>query len=351
LRFSRTIPFAFAAALLSPLAPAETPRAPGEALAVVGGEPITRGEVEAAAGGRLLEVRNQEYNVLRDALEEKIARTLLAKEAARRGTTVEALLKSEVDEKVPPVSPEEQKKFYDENKARFGNTPEADALKNIETGLRQQRVRDRRQEVVNGLRTAAAVKVNLDPPRFPVTDGGDDPSKGPAKAPVTLVLFSDFECPFCSRIVPTLKRIEERYGERVRVVFRDLPLPQIHKHAAKAAEAGACAHEQGKFWEMHDHMFGHQKALSVDDLKKAAAEIGLKTDVFGQCLDSGRFAAEWKADAAEANSFGITGTPASFVNGRFVSGAQSFEYFVRVIDEELERAGLPIPKAPSPAVS
>jgi protein-disulfide isomerase len=122
----------------------------------------------------------------------------------------------------------------------------------------------------------------------------------------------------------------------VRVVFRDFPL-SIHAQAPKAAEAATCADEQGKFWEMHDRLFGNQQALQVADLKKHAAELALDTSRFDQCLDSGKYAAEWKKDVDDGTRLGVTGTPAFFVNGRFLSGAQPYEAFVRVIDEELQR--------------
>jgi protein-disulfide isomerase len=131
----------------------------------------------------------------------------------------------------------------------------------------------------------------------------------------------------------------------VRVVYRDLPLVQIHPQAAKAAEAATCAHDQGKFWEMHDRLFADQSKLQVDELKKHAAELGLDTAAFNQCLDSSKHAAEWQQDAADASTFGVTSTPAFFINGRLLVGAQPFEAFAQVIDEELDLAGVAKPAA------
>jgi protein-disulfide isomerase len=326
---------------------AAKPEAAVDVLAVVGGQPVTRADVEALAGSRLAELRNQEYNILRQALDEKITRIALEGEAARRKISVPELISQEIESKAAPVTAEEQKAFYEQNKAQFGTMPEAEALKNAETRLRQQRVRARGLEFVGGLRTALGVKVHLDAPRYALSASPDDPAKGPANAPVTIVEFSDFECPYCSRVVPTLKKIEEHYGPKVRIVFRDLPLTQIHKNAAKAAEAGSCAHEQGKFWEMHDKLFANQASLSVDDLKKTALALGLEPQAFNTCLDSGRHTPEWQADAAEAASVGVGSTPAFLVNGRLLSGAQAYDNFVKVIDEELERvAGPPVTAGP-----
>ena len=340
---STAVPFALAAALCASAAAGESRPSPDAAqvLAVVDGQPITRAEIEAAAGARLIEVRNHEYTVLRQVLDETINRRLFEKEASRRQVSLEELIRQEIETKAAPVTAEEQKKFYDENKGQFGPMPEAEALKSIEARLKQQRVRTRGIEYVGLLRAQSGVKVSLEPPRFPGSATADDPSKGPADAPVTVVEFSDFECPYCSRVVPVLKKIEERYGNKVRVVFRDLPLVQMHKNAGKAAEAASCAHEQGKFWEMHDRLFANQAALSVADLKKSAVDLGLRAEAFNQCLDSGRFTAEWKADAADAGRYGIGGTPAFLVNGRLLTGVQPFEALARIIDEELERAAVP----------
>jgi protein-disulfide isomerase len=173
------------------------------------------------------------------------------------------------------------------------------------------------------------------------------PIKGSDSAQVTIVEFSDFQCPFCSRVNPTLKQVEDKYGDKVRVVFRNFPLLQIHPNAAKAAEAASCAADQGKFWEMHDKLFANQQKLAVEDLKVHATDLGLKADVFNQCLDSGQKEAEWKKDMNEGTSYGLTGTPAFFINGRLISGAQPLEAFTAIIDEELEMKGIALPKQTS----
>jgi protein-disulfide isomerase len=315
---------------------AARPADPG-VIAMVGSDPITAAEFEEQAGPRLFAVRTQEYNQKRALLEETIDKRLLEKEGKARGISADELLRVEVDAKVPAVTEAEQKEYYEKNKPRFGSTAEADALKQIEGGLRQQRTRERLTAYTKELRDKAGVKILLDPPRVAVSLG-DDPAKGPATAPVTMVEFSDFQCPYCSRVNGTLKQVEEKYGDKLRVVFRDFPLTAIHKDAAKAAEAGACANEQGKFWEMHDKLFGNQSKLQVEGLKQSASEIGLDAAAFNQCLDSGKYTAEWQKDVDEGSKYGVTGTPAFFINGRMLSGAQPLEAFTTVIDEELARA-------------
>jgi len=165
----------------------------------------------------------------------------------------------------------------------------------------------------------------------------DDPSWGPADAPVTIVEFSDFQCPYCARFVTqTLPQIKQTYEGKVRFVFRDFPLSQIHENAEKAAEAAGCASDQGKFWEYHDKLFSSQSALDVASLKSYASQLGLDTATFDQCLDSSKYAQEVQKDLQDGTSYGVDGTPAFFVNGLLVVGAQPFASFQEVIDAALQ---------------
>jgi protein-disulfide isomerase len=327
-------------------------------MAILDGQPITTAEIEPIGGANLSNARMQFYNAQRGAIEEAIARRLFEKEAKARSITTAELMKLEVESKVTPVSPAEQKAFYDQNKARyFANVPEPEALKQIEMGLGQQRMQQRRAEYAASLRTKANVRILIDPPRTDVV-ADDDPAKGPADAPVTIVTFSDFQCPYCSRVNPTLARLKDRYGDSLRIVFRDFPILQLHPQAAKAAEAGACANEQGKFWQMHDLMFANQQKLDVASLKQHAATLGLDAAAFETCLDSGKHTAEWQKDAADAEKAGVQSTPAFFVNGRPVVGAQPYEAFAEIVNDELGRLNRPIPPekpvaaaSPAPATS
>ena len=320
-------------------AAAETPPSPAsDVVATIAGEPFTARQLEDAAGARLFQLRTQQYQAQRQILDDEIARRLLEREAAARKVTVAELLKLEVESKVAPVTEAEQKAFYAQNKARMGEMTEADALKRIETGLRQQRMGERQAEFLSGLRAKADVRILMEPPRLRLAVG-DDPTRGPADAPVTIVEFSDFQCPYCSRATATLKKLETAYPGKIRLVYRDFPLVQIHPNAARAAEAAACANEQGKFWPMHDVMFEHQDKLGEADLKQSAASLGLDAAKFDQCLESGRYTGQWKKDTAEGEQYGVSSTPAFFINGRLVVGAQPFESFARIVDEELARAG------------
>jgi protein-disulfide isomerase len=306
-------------------------------VAMIAGAPITAAELDELAGSKLFQVRQQEYTVRRQVLDEAIGKRLFDAEAAARNISVDELTRIEIGGKAAPVTDVEKKEFYDKNKARFGATPEEQALGQIEAGLRQQRVRDRRAEFLKELRGKANVQVLLEPPRVTVGEA-NNPAKGPAGAPITVVEFSDFQCPFCARVNPTLAKLQEAYAGKLRIVFRDLPLLNIHKNAGHAAEAAHCANDQGKFWEMHDRLFANQAKLAPADLKEHAVALNLDATAFNQCLDSGKYTAEWKRDSEEAGKLGLSGTPAFFINGRLLSGAQPYDAFAQVIDEELALA-------------
>jgi protein-disulfide isomerase len=165
----------------------------------------------------------------------------------------------------------------------------------------------------------------------------DDPRKGPADAPVEIIEFSDFQCPFCKRGADTMDAVVDQYGDQVTIVFKDFPL-SFHNNAQIAGEAGECADDQNKFWEMHDWMFNNQGALDKASLKSAAADLGLDSTEFDDCLDTGKYTDEVKADMAQGQSVGVSGTPAFFVNGILVSGAQPLNVFQAIIDAELAAA-------------
>ena len=189
------------------------------------------------------------------------------------------------------------------------------------------------------LRSQGKVIVRLQPLpviRVEVSTQGA-PVRGAADAPVTLVEFSDFECPFCKQAQPTLKQLLERYPGKVRIAYRDFPLESIHPQARRAAEAARCAHDQGKFWEYHDALFTASPKLSADDLKRYATEVGLDGTKFDACVAGGSHKAAVQQDLDEGKELGITGTPAFFINGRPLSGAQPLEAFTKVIDDELTR--------------
>lgn len=187
---------------------------------------------------------------------------------------------------------------------------------------------------INNINTASIV--GGDNNSFRLAEG-DDIFKGNSDAPVTMVEFSDFECPFCAAFYQnTLPQLEENYIKtgKVKLVFRDFPLP-FHANAQKAAEAAECAGEQEKFWEMHDAIFDHQENIGVADLKNYAVNLNLNSDKFNDCLDSGKYAGEVKQDMNDGSAVGVTGTPTFFINGEKLVGAQPFSVFEGIVEKKL----------------
>ena len=163
------------------------------------------------------------------------------------------------------------------------------------------------------------------------------PSKGPEHAPVTIVKFEDYQCPYCKQVQPILKELLSQYGGKIRLVQKDLPLDSIHPQARQAAKAARCADEQGKFWSYHDTLYANSPNASPENLKSYAKEVGLDVNAFGRCLDSGKFKAVVQRDLIDGAQLGVTGTPTLFINGREMSGNQPLEIFAAIIDEELGR--------------
>jgi len=307
-----------------------------ELLAEVDGEAITAEQVEKAGGPQLAKLQEQIYILKRQNLEAMIAGRLLAKEAARRGVSVPALLNAEVTAKVGLVTEQEIDSFYQQNTAQL-KSEDATIRQQIRAHLQKQKLAAQQEAFLQSLRSNAKITVHLQPPpvvRIQVSIG-DAPIRGAADAPVTIVEFTDFQCPFCSRTQGTLKQLLERYPGKVKLVYRDFPLDSAHPQARRAAEAARCAHDQGKFWDYHDVLFSHFPQASPDDLKEYAGQVGLDLMEFERCLSGGVHKAAVQRDMEEGTRLGVTGTPAFFINGRSLPGAQPIENFLRVIEEEL----------------
>jgi len=177
-----------------------------------------------------------------------------------------------------------------------------------------------------------------DPDEIHEVEIGDSPVRGAADAPVTIVEFSDFQCPYCGRVGPTLERLLEEYPGQVRVVYKHLPL-SFHEHALPAAKAAVAAGRQGKFWEMHDALFASQRQLGEEKYRELAEELGLDVEQFERDYKSEEVAMEVAQDMNQARKLGVTGTPGFFVNGRFSSGAKPYQSFKTMVDAALEREG------------
>jgi protein-disulfide isomerase len=311
-----------------------------QVLARVNGKAITEGEVKAAAADQYDQLDHEylqrKHELAEAQLKKMVQERLLEAEAAAHGVTKEKLL---ADVKPAEVTDADAEAFFEKNKAQMPPRPKEQLLPQIKTYLQQAGQKEAQDKFYNSLEAKYKVDYLIEPMRVEVAASGY-PAKGPASAPVTIVEFSDFQCPFCSRVTPTLEQVVSKYGNKLRLVFRQFPLP-MHPNAAKAAEASLCANEQGKFWQMHDLMFKDQGGLSVEGLKSKAAGIaGINAASFNSCLDSGKQTPAVQSDVKAGSKAGVNGTPAMFINGRFINGAVSADDLSKVIDDELKRKGV-----------
>ena len=333
--------FAVAATLLAcSSAPAQ--QAGAEVAARVGDRAITVKELDdrwrAADPAGQAEAIQKLYEGRRNALDEMIADTLIAEAARAKNLSPDAYVESEVSRRAKPVTDADVVAFYQSNINQMQGRGLDVMGPAINRYLQEQQQVAARQALVAELKKGGpATRVLIDPPRYEVTLAATDPALGSASAPVTIVEFSDFQCPFCQRVAPTLKQVQKTYGDKVRIVWKDFPLTQIHPEAFKAGEAGQCAAEQGKFWEYHDRLFANQQALLPDSLKKYAADAGLDAAAFSACLDTSKYGDRVREGVAQGSRLGVNSTPTLYVNGRMLSGAQPYETIAAVIDEELAR--------------
>jgi protein-disulfide isomerase len=273
------------------------------------------------------------YQARRQAVDEVIATTLLDQEAKSQGIDRSALIEKEITSKLAQVSDSEIAAWYEANKARVQGASLDQVRQPIRAFLLQERMQTARDEYLDTLKAKTKVAVMLEPPRLNVSPA-NGASKGSANAPVQIIEFSDFQCPYCQRVNPTVDQVLETYGDRIHFVYRHFPLSN-HPNARPAAEASQCAAEQGKFWPYHDKLFAAPSRLTDSDLKQHAAELGLDAAKFNACVDSHKYKAQVDADLQAGEDAGVNGTPAFFINGRMLGGAQPFEAFKQVIDEEL----------------
>ncbi len=310
-----------------------------EVLARIDGEPVTMADVEDMLGEQLdqmeFKYRLQRHQLIERALERVVRRRLLETAAEASGVSGQQLLEEQVGPTA--VSPDEVEAWYRENAAALGGR----SLEELRPRIRQFLVQTKRERALEGfaeeLEEDRNVEYLLEPFRVELNNEGS-PATGPEDAPITLVEFSDFECPFCGRFFPTYERIKQEYGDRLRIVFRQYPLREIHPNAYGAALASLCAHEQGRFWEMHDLMFQEQDRLDRESLQQKAGRLGLDTERFNECMQSQRYAEQIQRDLQAGDRVGVDGTPALFVNGIPVpGGAVPYDVLANVIEEELSR--------------
>ena len=322
--------------------------AKGRVMARVNGVEVMEDEVRQAAAPELKKLRltrlqyeakhkEKVHGAVESNLDRLVGLKLVEQEAERRSLPVQELLRLEVSAGLKAPTDQEVANFYQSNRKKLKKSLE-EMSGEIRRFLSRQQYQKRYQAYVDRLKEASRVELLLEPNRVEIRTLSS-PSLGPVDAPVTLVEFSDFQCPYCARLAPVVKKIAGEYPGRVRVVFRQFPLRSIHAHAQKAAEASLCAFDQGRFWEMHDALFEDIKKLESKDLKARARKLNLDLESFSQCLESGKYAATVQQDLEDGMVAGVSGTPAVFINGRTLKGSKPYEGMKKVIEEELQRAG------------
>lgn len=317
-------------------ASATLPSATGTGVvAEVNGAPVLLSELDERAAARLVRVRQEEFEIRKQALDELIAEKLLDGEAAKLGISREELVRREIEAKARQVDPTQVEAIYEQNKERFAGQPREQTIARIRQAVGQRARDDRRAAYEGDLRRQAKIAVSLEPPRARLEiPAGAPPAQGPAGAAVTLVEFTDYQCPFCHRAQGVIDQVLRAYEGKVRFVHLDFPLDG-HPGAFPAARAARCAAEQGRFWEYHRDLMLEKGALDDADLRARAGRLKLDVAAFGVCLLSGRHDEAIRASFLQGESLGVTGTPAYFVNGRMLSGARPYQDFADVIDAEL----------------
>jgi protein-disulfide isomerase len=313
----------------------------GQPVARIAGVVVTAEELDKTIRGELNEIDQRTYDLRKQGLDQLINQRLLEQKAKAAGLDVQAFLKKELATKVADPSDEEVRALYERAKAAKQVEEPFDKVRSQIAGyLKQQKGQAVLAQYLEQLRAEAKVEVLLPaylPPKVEVSATG--PARGPDGAAITIVEFSDFQCPYCVRAEGTVKDLLEleKYKGKIRLVYRDYPLPSHHL-APKASEAAHCAADQGKFWEMHDKLFAASPKLEVTDLKGYARELSLDAGRFDKCLDSGDKTKVVQDHAKAGEEAGVRGTPAFFINGRLLSGAQPLEAFKSIVDAELAAA-------------
>ncbi len=312
------------------------PSDPNKVVATVGNHKITQGEVDEEIKPQLASWQNQLYQYRRDAINKLADKYIIAQAAKKANMTPDEFMKKQLAGKSGKVTDKKAKEFYGQHKDRI-QQPYDQIKAPLIAALQRRNDQAARQQVIARLREDNHLKVIIEAPRLKIATDGY-PSLGPKDAPVTVVEFADYQCPYCKRSEDTLKELRQEYGDKMRLVFIDFPLT-FHQYAFQASEAAHCAGEQGRFWEYHDELFKDTSKLTTKDLKNAAAKLKLNTKQFDACLDKGKYADAVHQSMTQGSAVGVDGTPGFFINGRPLTGAQPAPMFENIINEELAHGG------------
>lgn len=315
--------------------PGLTPAARARVFATVNGRNITSGDVEESLKPLIFSVQESVYELRKQEIELKINDAVFEQEAKKRAITTTSLLATEVTAKVPAISEADAQTFYTDNKPRI-NGEFAQVKPQIIKYLKAKASRDAESDFAARLRRGAQIQIFLTPPQPPFYQIAvdDQPSRGNPGAAITVVEFTDFQCPNCAKQHAVMERLIMEYESRVKFVVRDFPLAQ-YDNSAKAAEAAEAAREQGKYWEYVSLLYRNQSALQVDRLKQYATTLGLDRLKFDSALNSGKFAGKIARDRLDGEKVGVSSAPVFFVNGRRV-GEPSYEGIKTAIESNLK---------------
>jgi protein-disulfide isomerase len=312
-----------------------------DVLGALDGIPIKRSQLSTERQNEIKVEENESlqrrFTSLYLGVDDIVSEMLMKREAERRGVAVEALYEQEIVAKVTEPTDEEVREVYEANHDQIP-VPLEQAAPYIRRQMSVQRATESLRAFIDQAKAKVDLRYSIPVPELPRfdVDGGDNPTSGPNDAKVTIIEFSDFECPYCSRANKLLMRIKELYPDKIRLVFRDFPLSQ-HAKARGAAAAAYCANEQGKFWAYHDLLFANAPAIAEADLKKAAETVGLELKAFDTCLSSDRPEKAIKSDEEAARKLALDGTPGLFVNGMKLVGVLPLPLMQALVDKELSR--------------
>jgi len=302
-------------------------------VAEIDGTPLTLAQFESNRPSALFQARNSFFEAEKKAVAEYIDDLLLQRQAQKENITVAQLLERHVNSTIAKDPDDATLRVYYEGVDT--NEPFESVRDKILDHLRQRRLAKAKTAYIQALRSQTRISVEIEAPRLQISLKNTS-VRGPAGAPLMLVEYADYECPFCQQVQPTLDRLATEFKGKIAFAYKDLPLP-MHSHAAKAAEASQCAGLQGKYWEYHDVLL-KATSLDVPQLKAAASQLGLETVAFDKCLDSGDRADAVKSSQDEAQKLGLQGTPSFFLNGRFFSGSMSYDQMRQMMEDELKRS-------------
>ena len=305
-------------------------------VAVIDGTKITQADLEQKHNANLFQARNKYYEEERKVLDQYVEEYIIEQAARKEGVTVDEMIKRHTESAAGVDPSDDALRVYYEGLDT--QEPFDTAKDKIKEYLRQRRIAKAKTAFLQSIKAAAKVEIDLAPPRAETSLKGVA-VRGAKNAPVTVIEFADFECPYCQQMEPKLAKLQQEFEGKLAFAYKDFPLP-MHSHAQKAAEAAHCAGEQGKFWEYHDLLFSNHK-LDVPGLKESARTLNLNGEMFDKCLDSGSMAAAVKANLDEATSLSLAGTPGFFINGRYLEGNLPYEALQKTVAEELARLAKP----------